>query len=212
MQIKKIGHCCLVIKDQGLTVLTDPGAFSTGQNDLTGIDVVLITHEHQDHFHLESLKAVLANNPGAVVVTNSAVGSLLDKEHISHEILEQGQSKTFGQVLIEAFGDIHADIFRTIEPVQNTGYLIGNKLFYPGDAFTNPAKPVEILALPVSGPWMKISEALDYALVLKPKIVFPVHDGFLKFGGPFYSVPKMILEPKGVRFIEPDESGNVTIG
>ncbi len=46
MNITKIGHCCLLIKEQGLTILTDPGTWTTDQNNLTGIDVVLITHEH----------------------------------------------------------------------------------------------------------------------------------------------------------------------
>lgn len=36
---------------------------------------------------------------------------------------------------------------KTLDPVQNTGYFINDKLFYPGDALTNPNKEIEILAL-----------------------------------------------------------------
>ena len=46
----------MLIELDGLTVLTDPGAFSQEQNQIRGIDVVLITHEHGDHLHVESLK------------------------------------------------------------------------------------------------------------------------------------------------------------
>jgi len=204
MTITKLGHCCLLIKEQRLTILTDPGVFSTEQNSVTGIDVVLITHEHQDHFHIDSLKQVLQHNPNAVVVTNTAVGNLLDKESIPYQILEEGQNRTFGKVEIEGFGREHAEIYPTIPRVQNTGFLIGGKLFFPGDAFTIPSKSIEVLALPVAGPWMHIREAIDYAKAVKPKKVFPVHDGFLKFGGPFYTMPKMLIEPAGIEFVAPD--------
>lgn len=184
--------------------MTDPGMFTDAQNSVTGIDIILITHEHQDHLHIDSVKKILENNPQAVIVTNTAVGKLLDQEGLIYQILEHGQSLKFEQLLIEAFGKEHADIYPAIPKVQNTGYFISNRLFYPGDAFTNPGKPVEILALPVAGPWLHISETIDYALLLKPKIVFPVHDGFLKFGGPFYAVPKKFIEPQGIKFLEPD--------
>src|SRR3990167_7420555 len=54
MKIKKIGHCCLRIEEQETVILTDPGVFSTLQNEEQGIDIVLITHEHGDHLHIES--------------------------------------------------------------------------------------------------------------------------------------------------------------
>lgn len=206
MQITKIGHCCLAIKDQGLTILTDPGTWTDGQNQLTGIDIILITHEHQDHFHIDSVKKVLQNNPSAKIVTNSAVGKLLDKEGVIYQILEHGHHSTFGSVLVEGFGEKHADIYSEIPVVENTGYFISNKLFYPGDAFTDPGKPVEVLALPVVGPWMHMAEALNYAIKIKPKVAFPVHDGMLKITGPFHLLPRLILEPKGITFKVPGEN------
>lgn len=180
--------------------MTDPGAWSTLQNEATNIDYIFITHEHQDHFHLESLKTVLKNNPKAKIVTNASVGKLLDAEKISYELLEHGGVKEFSGVHVEGHGGKHAVIYETFGQVQNTGYFFQSRFFYPGDAFFNPKKKVEILALPVAGPWMKISDAVDYARLLKPKICFPVHDGFLKFGGPFHLVPQKILPPVGIPF------------
>ena len=88
----------------------------------------------------------------------------------------------------------------SVPQINNTGYLIANKLFYPGDAFTNPNRPIEILALPVAGPWMKLAEAIDYALVLKPKICFPVHDGILKQPGITNTLPQEILAWQGIKW------------
>ena len=62
--------------------------------------------------------------------------------------------------------------------VQNTGYMIDN-LCYPGDAFQYPDADVDILALPVSGPWMRLKDAIDYAKNINPRIVFSVHDAFI---------------------------------
>ncbi len=200
MKITKLGHCCLVIEVDGVRVLTDPGAFSTAQNEVKDIDIVLITHEHGDHLHIDSLKTVLKNNPRAKVITNRGVGKLLEKERISYELLEDKQTKTVSGILIEGFGETHATIYRDFGQVQNTGYFIANRFFYPGDAFYNPQKQVEILALPVAGPWMKISEAIDYAKALKPKVCFPVHDGMLKIFGPFHRVPQALLKDAGIAF------------
>jgi L-ascorbate metabolism protein UlaG (beta-lactamase superfamily) len=208
MKITKIGHCCLVIEEAGLTILTDPGAWTDAQNQLTGIDAVLITHEHPDHFHVESLQAVLKNNPDVVVITNHAVGSLMAKANLSFQLLEHGQQKEIDGVRLEGYGSEHAAIYPSIPNVMNTGYMIADRFFYPGDAFYKPAKPVEILALPVCGPWMKISEAIDYAKAVKPKVAFSVHDGMLKILGPFHLLPQKILSESGIQFdvIEPGSS------
>ncbi|HEY4526835.1 MAG TPA: MBL fold metallo-hydrolase [Candidatus Paceibacterota bacterium] len=84
----------------------------------------------------------------------------------------------------------------------NSGFLIAKRLFYPGDSFFVPPVPVEILALPVSAPWMRIEEAIEYAKDIKPKIVFPVHDGMLKpeYRGSSRTLPHKLLTPVGVEF------------
>ena len=92
----------------------------------------------------------------------------------------------------------------SIPPIANVGYFIANKLFYPGDALTNPKKPVEVLALPITAPWTKLDEVIDYSLAVKPNICFPVHDGNLKSPGPFYRIPPTVLEPRGIKFIAPE--------
>jgi len=203
VKIKKIGHCCLLIEtDAGKRVLTDPGNFSTGQNDATGIDLVVVTHEHADHLHVESLRAVLSSNPGAQVVANAAVGATLAAEGIAYQLLEGEATATVAGVPLEAHDARHEEIFEEMGQVQNTGFFIAERLFYPGDAFAIPAKSVEILALPVAGPWCRIRDAVSYALSVKPKIAFPVHDGMIQDGrfGSIHGAPAKFLPPAGIEF------------
>lgn len=203
MKITKFGHCCLLIQLENLIILTDPGVFSTAQDAVTGVDIILITHEHADHLHAASLKKVLENNPNAKVFTNTAVGTLLQKESIAYEILEGRNKKEIKGIEIEAFDGKHEEIFEEISQVQNTGYMIGSKLFYPGDAFKDPEKSVEVLALPVAGPWCKIADAIRYALKINPKKIFSVHDGMLQKEriGPAHAVPVKVFTGKGIEFI-----------
>lgn len=201
MLITKFGHCCLLIEAQGLRIMTDPGAYSTLQNAANGVDYVFITHEHPDHLHLESLKTVLKRSPGAEVVTNRSVGKILDVADISYTLLEHDSAADFRGLKVEGHGEKHAVIYKEYGQVQNTGYLFAEKLFYPGDAFFNPQKRASILALPVSGPWMKVSEAIEYAKALKPRVAFPVHDGMLKFSGPNHALPAQFLPEAGIQFV-----------
>lgn len=205
MKVTKFGHCCLLIEEKRLRILTDPGSYSTAQNDVTNIDVILITHEHQDHIHIPSLKNCIKNNPKSRIITNKGVAKLLDVKNIKYELIEHNQKVTIKDVLIEGFGEKHASMYKTLVPVINTGYFIANKLFYPGDALYNPKKPVDVLALPVAGPWMKLSEGIDYAIKIRPKIAFPVHEGILKSPSIVHRIPNDILNSEGIRFIVLEE-------
>lgn len=183
MNITKFGQCCLLIEIDGKRVLTDPGRFSDSQNTVTDIDLILITHEHADHIHTESLQAILKNNPQTEVVTNTSVGKILADINVAFTVLEGQASGEPAGVAVEAFDGKHVEIFEDFGQVQNTGYFIGNQLFYPGDAYTNPGKAVPVLALPVAGPWCKAADAIRYALELKPTHAFPVHDAVLSEAG-----------------------------
>jgi len=201
MKIKKIGHCCFVTEPkEGVRIMTDPGAFSTLQSEEINISAILITHEHQDHLHIDSLKKVLANNPRALVITNSAVGKLLDEVKIKYIKLEEGQKYDLNGISISGFGSKHAEIYGSYGQVQNTGYMI-DSLCYPGDSFSNPNSKVDILALPVAGPWMRIKDAIDYAKNIKPRIAFPVHDAYIHEWAKFiWNGPENFLKEAGISF------------
>lgn len=201
MKIKKLGHCCFVTEPkEDVKIMTDPGNFSNMQNDEKGIKAILITHEHADHLHIESLKKVLENNPNAVVITNTSVGCILDKENILYTKIEEGQKIEIEGVTISGFGNVHAEIYEDFGKVQNTGYMINN-LCYGGDAFDYPEAEVDILALPIVGPWMKLSNAIEYAKKIRPRICFPVHDAIVQESASFFwKTPELILSKDNILF------------
>jgi len=207
MKIKKIGHCCLVIDHNGKRILTDPGAFSKGQENVKNIDLILITHDHQDHIHIESLQRIIKNNPTVEIYTNESVGKILAGKNISFKIVDDGKTEVFKELKIEGIGKTHALIHDSIPLTENTGYFIDEQLFYPGDQFTDPKKQVPILALPVAGPWTTIRMAINYGLKIKPKKCFPVHDGMIKpeMIGVFHNLPKRMMEKNGTEFISLNE-------
>ncbi len=183
--------------------MTDPGSFTAEeQKKEKDIDVILFTHEHGDHYHLESLKEILKNSPNAKIITNAGVGKLLDEAGIKYEIMPDKTSKeVLSGIELEAHDCKHGEIFEEYGQVPNTGFFIGKRLFYPGDSYYNPGKPVEILALPVAGPWAKVADFMRYALDVKPKVCCPVHDGMLgKYSGLAYWVPEKVLPENGISF------------
>jgi L-ascorbate metabolism protein UlaG (beta-lactamase superfamily) len=180
--------------------------FTTDQDNLTGIDLLLITHEHGDHLHVESVKKILENNPDIKIITNSAVGKILTKENIPFEMVEHGQNQNFKGLVIEGFGNDHKEIYKEYNLVQNTGYFIDNYLFYPGDALYNPKKPITVLALPAPGTWANIKEIIDYAIELKPQKCFPVHDGSLSRKTFMHNVFHAFLPKEGIQVTNLEEN------
>jgi L-ascorbate metabolism protein UlaG (beta-lactamase superfamily) len=204
MKITKLAHSCLLIEEKGLRVLADPGGiYFTVPDDLGNIDVILITHEHLDHFDQEALMKILRKNPDLMIFTNSGVGKLLSRASIQYLLLEDGASTSEKGVSIQAFGKKHAVILQGLPLVDNTGYLISNRLFVPGDALTTPPVPIEILALPVAGPWLKLSESVQYATSVKPRLTFPVHEAIMKepMASEVTSWPQKSIEAFGTRFV-----------
>jgi L-ascorbate metabolism protein UlaG (beta-lactamase superfamily) len=204
MRITKLGHCCLLIEVAGSRILTDPGEFSDPKAAAGPIDAVLISHEHPDHLHVGGLRQVLEQNPDARVITNESVGEILAEHDIEHTVLAHEATHELNAVRIKAYDGKHVEIFADFGLVQNTGFLIGTQFFYPGDAYTVPQEPVNVLALPVAGPWCKLADAIRYAIELEPKWVIPVHDGVLNEVGKKVTYPHCLreLHREGIMFRE----------
>lgn len=199
MKITKLGHCCLLIETEGKRILTDPGVFTAEVDMPESIDLVVISHEHQDHLHTDSLKAIIARNPAAIVVCNSSVGKLLDQHKIPYRVLEGSAQDEIDGIFIKAHDAKHAEIYKNFGQVQNTGYFITNDLFYPGDSFEDPVHYARILALPSGGPWCKVGDAIRFALKIAPEKAFPVHDGIEREDrvGFFHSTLQKALKEDG---------------
>lgn len=215
MRITKFGHSCLLVEDSprgeaggGARIMIDPGMWSEGHTEITGLDAIFITHKHQDHADPESVKKILVNNPEVPIYSNDHVIEELRPHGIKVERFVDGDVKEIKDVRVEAHGKDHATIYPSLPRTDNTCLLIGGRLYHPGDSFHEPKVPVEVLALPVCAPWMRLAEAIDFAKRLKPRFCFPIHDGMLKQVGPFHKLPQMNLTPEGIewRVLKPGQS------
>lgn len=205
MKIMKYGHSCLLVEVNGVRIITDPGKWNP-LPDVDAIDAIVITHEHQDHCDIPQVKALVVRSPAVRVITHDTMVKQLAEEGVTAETIEDGGVVDVSGVNIESYGSAHACIYGDVSPCRNTGYLINNELFAPGDALHDiPSKPVRILALPTGGPWMRLSEAIDYAKSVKPEIVFPIHDAMYveEYRGDL--IPRIVggnLESVGITFVD----------
>ncbi len=54
---------------------------------------------------------------------------------------------------------------------------------FPGDSFTVPEEPVSTLLLPISAPWLKAAEMIDYFRTVAPARGYAIHDAILNANG-----------------------------
>ena len=205
MKVTKLGHSCLLIEERDTRIITDPGVFTEESRifDLRDISGILITHEHKDHCHVPYVREIVLKNPNAQIFSNKSVCEILSSEGIVSSALEEGEKVLVSDILIEGFGETHATIHKEIPSVRNVGFLIGEKLFFSGDAFVLPSRSVSVLALPIAAPWAKISEVVEYARSVAPKKCFPIHDAILARPEPFYGTAEKLLTEKGIEFFIP---------
>ncbi|MBD0748117.1 MBL fold metallo-hydrolase [Streptomyces sp. CBMA152] len=179
MKLTKKSHSCVRLEKDGRTLVIDPGNFSEADAAL-GADVVLVTHEHPDHFDEERLRAGLESNPAAEIWTLRSVAEKISAAFPGRvHIVGHGDSFTAAGFDVQVHGELHAVIHPDIPRVTNVGYLVDGSLFHPGDALTVPDHPVDTLMLPVQAPWSKISEVIDYVREVAPRRAIDIHDALL---------------------------------
>ena len=183
MRLTKFGHSCLLVEEGGARVLLDPGLFSDGFQELEGLTAVCLTHQHSDHLDAERVRQVLDRSPGARVVSDEGSAQALGEAGADVEVVHDGDELELGGLGLAVVGRDHAVIHPDIPVVPNVGYLLGGRLFHPGDAFTPPGQPVEVLAVPAGAPWMKLAEAVEYLRRVGPTVAVPVHVRVLSEAG-----------------------------
>lgn len=179
MIITRYGHSAMHIKKDGVGFMLDPGAFSSLPDVYPQTHILLITHEHGDHFQLEEVERLQRQFPELHIVTNKSVSRILENAKIDAHTICDGESIVLEGVTIRGYGAHHAEIFCEYGAVENVGYMIDDHFYYPGDAFTNPDRNHNTLAAPLAGPFMLMKDLILYVNVLKPKNLIPVHDAVL---------------------------------
>ncbi len=181
MRLTKYEHACFTLEKDGQVLVVDPGNFSSDFITPGGVTVVVITHAHADHFDHDQLAAIVDKNPDAVIVAHQTVTDQI--EVFQTKAAAAGETVTVGEFSLEFFGGQHALIHSSIPRATNLGVMINGLVYYPGDSFTLPGKPVDTLALPAEAPWMKIGEAMDFLTAITPRLAFPTHDAILSDRG-----------------------------
>ena len=189
MKLTKYEHACFTVEKDGQVLVVDPGGFTSDFIAPEHVVGIVITHEHADHFDQEQITAIIDKNPDAIIVGHGDV--LKQIEVFTTKTVDAGETFELGPFKLEFFGGEHAVIHPSMPPVANLGVMINDLLYYPGDSFTLPGKPVDVLALPVAAPWLKISEAMDFLTAVKPRLAFPTHDAILSKVG--RSLPDRML-------------------
>ena len=177
MKITKRGHACLELELAGKRVLIDPGVYTEDVSGLTNVVALVITHSHDDHCFEAQVTGLVKTNPSLKIFGTSEVAAKLsgfDVTTVYHGDFYQEQGFSF-----EFFGDMHQIIHESIPLIQNTGVMVNNQLYYPGDSYTTPDQPVEILACPTSAPWLKIGDVMDFVASVRPKRSFATHNALL---------------------------------
>lgn len=176
MRITKFGHACVRIEYDDAVLVLDPGMFTEAEA-VDGATAVLITHEHADHYLPDHLRAC-----DAPIFTIDAVAAKIraDAPDLVERLSVVGPEETFDPgVPVRAVGERHAVIHPDYPRVFNSGYVmtLGETLVYhPGDALTVPGEHVDLLLLPVSAPWLKVSEVVDFARSVAAPRNLAIHD------------------------------------
>jgi L-ascorbate metabolism protein UlaG (beta-lactamase superfamily) len=177
MRLTKFGHSAVRIEHAGTTLVVDPGVWSQRES-VEGVDAVLITHEHPDHYAPDHLRAT-----DAPIFTIDAVAAQI-REH-APDLLERvtvvapDEAWAVGDIAVRAVGELHAVIHPELPRFHNSGYLLTageSTLFHPGDALTPPGVAVDVLLAPVCAPWMRVSEGVDFAREVGAARNVAIHD------------------------------------
>lgn len=183
MRLTKFEHACVTLEKNGAVIAIDPGTFGDAAGLLRNADAVLVTHEHADHFDEAAIRAALAERPELTFWANGGVATRFPEFPQQVREVSHGQALEVAGFTVHVYGTTHALVHHEIPLVANTGFLIDNELFHPGDSFTVPEEPVPVLLVPISGPWLKAGDIIDYFRAVGPAQGYAIHEATLNQAG-----------------------------
>ncbi|MBF0529184.1 MAG: MBL fold metallo-hydrolase [Deltaproteobacteria bacterium] len=184
LAITFIGHGTLMFKYGDKIIHVDPWSKLTDYDNLPKADLILITHEHQDHLDLVAFDKIRKDGTG--IIFNAAAADKLK----TGAILRNGETITVNGLKIEAvpaYNLVHKrDSGQPYHPKgTGNGYIItfGDKRVYvAGDTENTPEMKtltgIDVAFLPMNLPYTMTPEMVaDAAKAFKPKILYPYHFG-----------------------------------
>ncbi|MDH4162979.1 MAG: MBL fold metallo-hydrolase [Nitrospirota bacterium] len=184
LEITFIGHGTLMMKFGGKVIHVDPFSKVADYSKLPKADLLLITHEHQDHLDMAVIGAIRRPDT-RVVLTEEGAKKLSDGM-----IMKNGDVQTVLGVKIEAvpaYNLVHKrENGQPYHPKgQGNGYVLtfgATRLYIAGDTENTPEmtalKNIDVAFLPMNLPYTMTPEMVaDAAKAFKPKVLYPYHTG-----------------------------------
>ena len=181
--ITAIKHASLRIKYDGLEIQVDPVAKYAPETDYSKFpkaDVILVTHEHFDHFDRDTIAAL--KKDGTEIIANPAVQKMLG----FGTALTNGESRVLAKgIKLDAVPAYNTTPGHTqFHPKgRDNGYVLtidGLRIYIAGDTEDIPEmaalKDIDVAFLPCNQPYTMTPEQLAKAArTIKPKVLFPYH-------------------------------------
>jgi L-ascorbate metabolism protein UlaG (beta-lactamase superfamily) len=190
MRLTFHGHSCVALSHEGTTLTVDPGTFADTSAALADPGTLLVTHAHPDHLDVAAVGKALDERPDLAMIGPQAAFDLLGEapDGERYRVVEPGDVLDLGPFAVLVGGGQHAVIHPDIPRVANVTYLFsagGASVYHPGDSLVPPQtdRRLDVLLAPVSAPWMKVSEGIDFVRALDPWTVVPIHDAILSSAG-----------------------------
>lgn len=177
-------NCQSSIRIDGTKVIYfDPFGITEESHDA---DVILITHEHYDHFQPESI-AKIRKESTVLVAPLSMQGKALKESGVAAEqcvFLEPKQEKNVAGLLVETVGAYNKLKPFHLKAKNWLGYIVtldGVRYYVAGDTDPNEDNrrvKCDVALVPIGGHFtMDKKQAADFVANLKPKVAIPTHYG-----------------------------------
>jgi len=182
LKITFIGHASLIFTFNGKVIHVDPVREQADYSKLPKADIILITHEHSDHFDLPVIK-ILRTNQTKLILTETCARKISGGMVMKNGDVQIIQGIKFEAV--PAYNLIHKrDNGQPFHPKGvGNGYILtfGDKRIYvAGDTENIPEmktlQGIDVAFLPMNLPYTMTPEMVaDAAKSFKPKILYPYH-------------------------------------
>jgi L-ascorbate metabolism protein UlaG (beta-lactamase superfamily) len=184
LKITFIGHGTLMFAFGGKVVHVDPWTKLADYSEMPKADIILITHEHQDHLDLKAIELIRTENSQVVLTEICA------EQVEGGTVMKNGDVKTIDGLKIEAVPAYNIVQMRSegvpFHPKgSGNGYILtfGDKRVYVGGDTENTPEVknlegIDVAFLPMNLPYTMTPEMVaDAAKAFKPKILYPFHFG-----------------------------------
>jgi len=170
-----LGHDSFRLKGEKV-VYIDPWKLAAGAEKA---DVILVTHEHHDHFSSDDISRI--SKADTVIVAPRSVVSKLGGKTVE---AKPGDKLSVAGVAVEVVPAYNPNKKFHPKSAGHVGYIVtlnGKRIYHTGDTDMTPEMAqvkCDIALLPVSGTYvMTAAEAAQAANTIKPTLAIPMHYG-----------------------------------